>query len=88
VVRGAADDIAVSKRKDSLRETVELFVWPVRENLTGRTEELEDWRGLSMRDIGSAFTEADGVHLVNRAAEAPRPDGACLPMALPHLMRG
>jgi len=57
-----------------LRDTAEPFVSAVRENLAGRTEALEDLavelfaRGLSTRDIGAAFTDADGRRLVSRAA--------------------
>jgi putative transposase len=52
----------------------EPFLSAVRENLAGRTEALEDLavelvaRGLSMRDIEAAFTDADGRRLVSRAA--------------------
>jgi putative transposase len=54
--------------------TPEPFVSEIRENLTGRTQALEDLavelyaRGLSTRDIEDAFTDESGRRLLSRAA--------------------
>jgi len=57
-----------------VRDTPEPFVSEIRENLTGRTQALEDLavelyaRGLSTRDIEDAFTDESGRRLLSRAA--------------------
>ena len=57
-----------------VRDTPEPFVSEIRENLTGRTQALEDLavelyaRGLSTRDIEDAFTDESGHRLLSRAA--------------------
>ena len=57
-----------------VRDTPEPFVSEIRENLTGRTQALEDLavelyaRGLSTRDIEDAFTDEGGRRLLSRAA--------------------
>jgi putative transposase len=57
-----------------VRDTPEPFVSAIRENLTGRTEALEDLavelyaRGLSTRDIEDAFKDGSGRRLLSRAA--------------------
>ena len=57
-----------------VRDTPEPFVSEIRENLTGRTQALEDLavelyaRGLSTRDVEDAFTDEGGRRLLSRAA--------------------
>ena len=57
-----------------VRDTPEPFVSAIRENLSGRTEALEDLavelyaRGLSTRDIEDAFKDEAGRRLLSRAA--------------------
>jgi transposase-like protein len=57
-----------------VRDTPEPFVSAIRENLSGRTEALEDLavelyaRGLSTRDIEDAFKDETGRRLLSRAA--------------------
>jgi putative transposase len=57
-----------------VRDTPEPFVSEIRENLTGRTQALEDLavelyaRGLSTRDIEDAFSDESGRRLLSRAA--------------------
>src|SRR4029078_4316122 len=57
-----------------VRDTPKPFVSAIRQNLSGRTEALEDLavelyaRGLSTRDIEETFTDETGRRLLSRAA--------------------
>src|SRR5215217_1485249 len=57
-----------------VRDTTKPFVSAIRQNLSGRTEALEDLavelyaRGLSTRDIEETFTDETGRRLLSRAA--------------------
>ncbi len=64
----------VESAAPQVRDTAEPFVAAVREDLTGRTEALEELaielyaRGLSTRDIEDTFTDQQGRRLLSRAA--------------------
>jgi Transposase, Mutator family len=64
-----------------VRDTSEPFVSEIRENLTGRTQALEDLavelyaRGLSTRDVEDAFTDQSGRRLLSRAAVSEITEG-------------